>query len=350
MATTVPSNSLNNRLLWVDYARGWAILLVVYRHTMVGLERMGINVPEPLFFSQEFFMNVRMPIFFVLSGVFVSYALEKRTYPQIIGNRIRTILYPYLVWAFILLTLQILFSDFTNSHRSFSDYKLIIVQPRELDHMWYLLALFNTTLVFLLMHFFVKRYAYIILFASFVLHCSYLPLRDYSLISDIFFHLVFFAAGYMISPLVKRYADIGFKNVFRLLVISIPVFIAGQLFWIGRVNEYYEPESYLLLPVFLVITFVACWVIYLCSLVLAKKRLLKFLPSIGLESMYIYILHLPVIAGLRYVLVKKIGIVDAGIVVAASLFCGILVPIMFHRISSKLNMNFLFILPPQKHQ
>lgn len=348
MTKVSPLSTAAHRLLWVDYARGWAILLVVYRHTIVGLERMGIKVPEALFFSQEFFMNVRMPIFFALSGVFLKYSLEKKSYGEIINNRLRTILYPYLLWSVLLISLQIVFSNYTNSNRSVADYRLIITQPRELDHMWYLLALFNTTLTFLFLYFVSRKQTLVLLLVSILLHCCYLPFRDYSLFSDIMFHLVFLVAGFVASPYVFSYSNVPIKKVLMALGVLLPFFIAGQLFWLQHVNEYYEPDHYLMLPLFLAITWVACIFVYLVSSIIARFRWLKILPFLGTQSLFIYILHLPLIAALRYIMVKKLNINDAGVIIAASLLLGIAGPIFFQRIISKLHMNFLFVLPSNK--
>ena len=347
--TKVPSVSTNaNRLLWVDYARGWAILLVVYRHTIVGLERMGIRVPNALFFSQEFFMNVRMPIFFALSGVFLKYSLEKKSYREIIDNRIRTVLYPYVLWSFLLISLQIFFSNYTNSNRSVADYRLIITQPRELDHMWYLLALFNTTLTFLFLHASLKKKPIALLVVSIVLHCSYLPFRDFSLFSDIIFHLVFLVVGFTVSPFIFSHVNISLRKILISLAVLLPVFIAGQLFWLQHINEYYEPDHYLMLPLFLAITLVACLFVYMMSAIIARMQWLKVLPFLGSQSLFIYILHLPLIAAIRYVMVNKLAITDAGVIIIASLLLGIAGPIIFRRVIAKLEMNFLFVLPYNK--
>ncbi|MBK8553427.1 MAG: DUF1624 domain-containing protein [Ignavibacteria bacterium] len=37
-----------NRIQWVDYLRGIAIILVVYRHTLIGIERTGLYIPDYL--------------------------------------------------------------------------------------------------------------------------------------------------------------------------------------------------------------------------------------------------------------------------------------------------------------
>jgi uncharacterized membrane protein YcfT len=66
-----------SRMPWVDYLRGIAIVLVVYRHVLIGIERTGLHVPSILVIANEIFFSFRMPLFFILSGLFVSQSLSR---------------------------------------------------------------------------------------------------------------------------------------------------------------------------------------------------------------------------------------------------------------------------------
>ena len=67
-----------SRLQWVDYLRGIAIILIVYRHVLVGLQKGMIVVPEILVHANMIFYSFRMPLFFILSGIFISLVLMSR--------------------------------------------------------------------------------------------------------------------------------------------------------------------------------------------------------------------------------------------------------------------------------
>ena len=133
-----------SRLQWVDYLRGIAIILIVYRHVLVGLQKGMIVVPEILVHANMIFYSFRMPLFFILSGIFISRSLAKKSFKELLGIKFEKLLYPYLIWTVIQITLQILFSGVTNSSRSVIDYTYIFYQTRYLDQFWYLPALFNT--------------------------------------------------------------------------------------------------------------------------------------------------------------------------------------------------------------
>src|SRR5215207_4345054 len=95
------------RLEWVDYLRGIAIVLVVYRHALLGIERSQVAVPQFLNEANMIFYSFRMPLFFLLSGIFISRSLAKRSFRQLAGIKFEKLLYPYLIWTFLQVTLQI---------------------------------------------------------------------------------------------------------------------------------------------------------------------------------------------------------------------------------------------------
>src|SRR5690349_15151101 len=95
MKATLKNNV--NRYNWIDYARGIAIILVVYRHSFEGIKRAGFSISNYLFLEHAniIFFSFRMPLFFIVSGIFISGSLFKRGLNGLISNKMRTILYPY---------------------------------------------------------------------------------------------------------------------------------------------------------------------------------------------------------------------------------------------------------------
>lgn len=77
-------SSSNQRLYWVDQARGWSIFLVVYGH--------NFPVIEPYIYS------VHVPLFFFISGMFHKAPLSKVS----VIHRAKTLLIPYFSWASML--------------------------------------------------------------------------------------------------------------------------------------------------------------------------------------------------------------------------------------------------------
>ena len=61
-----------NRIDWVDYAKGIGILLVVYGHLLSSVFHKGIQIPKHFFeLSDSIVYSFHMPMFFFLSGLLV---------------------------------------------------------------------------------------------------------------------------------------------------------------------------------------------------------------------------------------------------------------------------------------
>lgn len=92
---------MNSRLAWADIAKAGAILLVVLYHvTGTGMTHLtpGSNVAEQAWHAFSVaLLPVRMPLFFLVSGVLAASALQ-RTWSGVWRGRIADLLWPYLLW------------------------------------------------------------------------------------------------------------------------------------------------------------------------------------------------------------------------------------------------------------
>ncbi len=330
---------------WVDYARGLAIILVVYRHCLVGLKRAGVEVAAPLYSVQEFLYNVRMPVFFVLSGIFLSASIAKSTPALLIRKKAANLLYPYVIWSFFLISLQWFFSAYTNSDRSARDYLYILLQPRELDHMWYLLALFNTTLLYLLLAPRMTRYKTAHIIIAILLHFTSFYLVHWNFFSDIAYHYIFLVIGAFISGHVRQWESVSVRKTVFMLLLAAPVFVTGQLYWLNHIGPEYQTDFWWELAPYLIIILVACIVFYLASRLLEAWGRLSWLAAIGRYSLYIYILHIHVIALVRIGFIRVTGLSDPYLILSASLILGILLPIFIFKFTSRMGWKFLFAAP-----
>jgi fucose 4-O-acetylase-like acetyltransferase len=101
------------RSLLIDVVRGLAISLVVLGHTNQGIAHRGwwgaSTVGHDL---QAFIYAFHMPAFFFVSGVFLNKSVEKRGMLHFTLGKLRTILYPYILWTCVYLLASVLFSRF----------------------------------------------------------------------------------------------------------------------------------------------------------------------------------------------------------------------------------------------
>ncbi len=105
-------------MAWIDYARGISIILVCYRHCFDGLREAhlpmsGYPVLEIL---NVCFYSFRMPLFFIVSGLFVSRSLQKKSMAGYFKSRFSVVFYPLMIWGSLQITLQLLLKNYASPH------------------------------------------------------------------------------------------------------------------------------------------------------------------------------------------------------------------------------------------
>ena len=324
-----------SRLAWVDYLKGIAIVLVVYRHVLIGIQRsvalaqaQGSNIPDVPFWLEKanmIFFSFRMPLFFILSGIFISGSLAKRTLKQVLAIKFENLLYPYFIWVFLQVTLQILIGANTNSNRTLINYTYILYQPRALDQFWYLPALFNTTVIYLLVKTRLKPPAWGQILIGLVLYFCSPFLHSISMISDWMEFYLFFALGDIISTFFFKETTQRFlKNPYTLLAIT-PVFFLTQVLYLASPTE--PGNAY-----FLIIALIGCLSMFILAFRMQIWNALSFLRIIGYHSLYIYVTHVFVAGLVRLSLTKFLGIHNPFVLLLSGIFFGVTIPIIFYNL------------------
>src|SRR5476651_344859 len=93
---TQNQQSHDGRVDWVDYAKGFCIIFVVMMHSTLGVEA-AVGQQGWLHPLVEFARPFRMPDFFMISGLFLSRAIDRdwRTY---LDRKVVHFAYFYLLW------------------------------------------------------------------------------------------------------------------------------------------------------------------------------------------------------------------------------------------------------------
>ena len=323
------------RLAWVDYLKGIAIVLVVYRHVLIGIQRSvataiahGANVPavpEYLEKANMIFFSFRMPLFFILSGIFISGSLAKRSLKQVIGIKFENLLYPYFIWVFLQVTLQIVLGASTNSNRSLIDYTYILYDPRRLDQFWYLPALFNTTVIYLLVKTYLKPPIWAQFLIGAALYFASPWMHGISMISDWMEFYLFFALGDGITTFFFRESTQRFLTNPWILLAITPIFFLTQVYYLGHITEPGKAD-------FLVIALIGCLSMFILAFRMQSWDTMRFLRVIGYHSLYIYVTHVFVAALIRIVLTRFLGIHNPFALLFIGIVFSVIIPIMFYNL------------------
>ena len=132
---------MSNRSIWVDYAKAIGIILVVYGHVIRGIFKAGLPIDTDFYrLSDSIVYSFHMPLFFALSGLFFYKSLSKRGVAGLIGSKIDTVIYPYLIWSIIQGVIEASLSSYTNGNVTYREVFSLLWQPRA--QFWFLYALF----------------------------------------------------------------------------------------------------------------------------------------------------------------------------------------------------------------
>ncbi|MFT3846792.1 MAG: acyltransferase [Lacibacter sp.] len=322
------------RYKWVDYVRGIAILLVVYRHVLIGIERTGLVIPSGLVTANMIFFSFRMPLFFILSGFFINSSLLKRTLPKLFFDKFEAILYPYFIWCFLQVTLQIVFSSFTNASRGLVDYTYIFYHPRQLDQFWYLPALFNVTIIYTLVKVKMKLNNVLQLLLGVVLYFLSRSFNQVSMMSDWMEFYIFFAAGDAFSGIFFKEKFQQWLSKFYVLLVSTPVFILIQVYYLHKGEEYFLSDL-AGRGEFIFVSLLGCLFMFILAFNIQKAGFLSFLRIVGAHSLYIYVMHVFVAAFVRILLMKFFLISNPVALLFAGIVISIIVCIAFYNLLIK---------------
>jgi fucose 4-O-acetylase-like acetyltransferase len=325
-----------SRLHWVDYLKGIAIFQVVYRHILIGMDRSGqfidnvhhvSLIPGFIWNANNVFYSFRMPLFFILSGVFLQNSLKKRSTGTFLVNRFEYLIYPYFIWASIQIAMQLAAPHAqANSDRSWQDFGYIFYQPQQLDQFWYLPALFNCTLVYTLAKVYGKIPGWLQLAIGvglFMFYWNTPHIDRYSMFTDWMRFYIYFALGDVLTHFFFSKAFQKFMHSPWSLLLLTPVFAATQ---------YYYLHSHLAVPApaLLGISLVGCTTMFVCAGLLERWNILNFLRIFGYHSLYIYVIHVMVAAMVRNFLVYKLHIHDVYAVLFLGIFLAMLIPVFFY--------------------
>jgi fucose 4-O-acetylase-like acetyltransferase len=331
------------RWQWIDYLRGIVILLVAFRHSLLGIEHNNIVVPAWLDNANTITSSFRMPLFFVLSGIFIKGSMAKRTLGQIIETKFENLIYPYLVWASIQITMQIVLAGSSNTHRTIFDYVYILYQPRNVDQFWYLPALFNASIVYMVLESKLKPAKWVHVVLGVVLYFVSHYFQQISMLSDWMRCYIFFALGAVISDFFFKESSQRFlKSPWPLLMI-LPVFVLAEMFFVSKDESFFLNDNDLVGRIeYLIIALIGCLSMFIVAFRLQSWNILRFLRVIGYHSMYIYVMHVMVAAAMRALLMKVFHITDPIILLVFIIFFAVTIPIIFYNLL--INDNILWFL------
>lgn len=329
---------MQERNVWVDYAKAIGIILVVYGHVARGVFNAGLPMDEPGFvLVDSIIYSFHMPLFFFLSGLFFFDSLQKRGKSGLIINKVDTIVYPFIVWSLLQGLIEVVLSNYTNGQVTLTEVFSLLWMPRA--QFWFLYALF---LVFVLCSFVYaradRRYFLPLVVIFGVLFVFKEGLTVNGATKFILGNTVFFALGIWFNEVKEFFL----ARCVELTAFFGALFVLGQyLFHVAFGMNYVDGG----LPL-LALAIVSIFFMVALSMWLGRYRV-NWLLFIGASSMTIYLMHILAGSGVRVILASVMGIDSIPLHLVLGTLVGIAAPLLAQVIITRYNLGFL-LAPPKR--
>jgi uncharacterized membrane protein YcfT len=319
-----------DRVAFVDYGKGFCIVMVVMMHSVLGVEQaagassfMGPVVA----FAKPF----RMPDFFLISGLFLARVID-RNWHDYLDRKVVHFAYFYALWV----TIQFAFKAF-----SFADdlgwagvakaYAVSYIEP--FGTLWF---------IYLLPIFFVVTKALrnvppvVMLPAAALLQIAQVDTGS-TVIDEFSARFVYFYSGYVLAPYVFAFAArVAKRKLATVLLLLVWAVLEGVMVFKG----------YSALPfVSLGLGFIGALAVVALSVLLSTTGAAKPLRYAGQNSIVVYLAFFLPMATTRTALLNFAPGLDLGIVSLIVTTIAVITPLLFFEAVKDTRLNFLFKRP-----
>ena len=322
-----------DRVAWVDYAKGICILLVVMFHTVNHYEE-AVGAEGWMRWIVDFSKPFRMPDFFLISGLFLSRTINANltTY---IDKKVVHFAYFYLLW--LGLTLLVTDNDVLRSNpvEFLKLYGWNILQPTGVLWFVHMLAVF-----YVITRLLARVPKWMVLVAAAGLQIAHQALwidTPSFAINRLMDYYFFFFLGYAASGLVFDVADRAKARIGATLAV-----LAG---W-GVCNFVLTQQDFHQAPVYgLMMGLAGAIAIVEIAALLSKWKSARFLRYCGQNSIVIYLTFFFPMTFLERFIAKSQMIPDVGWACFAILVISAVTPLLFHLAIKKTPLIALYVRP-----
>ena len=332
---TAPRVEASTRLSWLDTFRGLSIALVVVGHVLGGLAFASF-VSEGdrvrLWGAYDLLYTFRMPALFLASGLFAARSL-RRGFESFLGDKTRTLAYPYLLWSLIGWAAHSVASGMTNTAADPWTPLKILYDP--MKGVWFLYVLFVAMLLYgAWASRGGGRWGFLAFGAA--LHASPLLIDPLpSLAAQVCRFLVYFALGIVLADHVRAIA--GRLTPGRLLLLVPSAFGMMKAFVALGLDEHPVLD---LLPAL-------CGTLGMFGVAMLIDRLpgVSALRHFGRQSLQIYVAGGHASVAGRIALQRALGVEAVSVHVALGTIAGLVFPMLLVSACRLLGFRYLFTWP-----
>jgi uncharacterized membrane protein YcfT len=318
------------RVDWVDYAKGFCIVMVVMMHSTLGVEAAGGNTSW-MHYAVAFAKPFRMPDFFLISGLFLARVIDRdwRTY---LDRKVVHFAYFYVLWV----TIQFAFKApaFAPEHGALGVARLYaeaFIEP--FGTLWFIYLLPIFFVVTKLTRGAPVLAIWTILAALEIAHIQ----TGWTVIDEFAARFVYFYTGYILSVRIFQIAAaVQARPVLAACALAAWALLDGFYVFSGLADEPF---------VSLTLGLIGAAAVVAVSALIAKSGVFSALRYLGRNSIVVYLAFFLGMAAARSILLKTGLIPDLGSVALIVTACGIAVAVALFWAVRGTPLKFLFERP-----
>ncbi|MFW0179563.1 acyltransferase family protein [Rothia sp. P7208] len=272
------------RAQWIDTARGIAVFLVVFQHSLIILKNsLEIKLPQWLLLFGDFLILFRMPTLCLVSGIFL-YKKVSEPKDKYWVNRVLRLGYLYFIWSMVYIIAHVAFaatSPQENVTKEFLHWAKITVTLH--SELWYFFALMFFYAYWRVTLKIPKLVQLPVIIIFYILYASDTIVTSSWGWDHTFQYLLYFMFGAWFGPKILKTVP-KLSYIYGAILTSI-VFGIFTLYIIAGNREYFPWIETIAGPIALF------WFIWMCSKIddiIPVNSLTRFL---GFRTLPIYALH-----------------------------------------------------------
>lgn len=335
--------SRKGHIAWFDYAKGICIILVVMMHSTLGVgeayAEKGLAPEGFMHWIVAYAKPFRMPDFFMLAGLFLSYAIG-RGWLHYLDKKVVHFAYFYVIWTVIQATIKTAATGGLDVANLASVFWGAMINPYPTLWFIYVLPLF-----FVVTKLLSGVPAWAMLLGASLLHT--LPVHTgWSAIDHFAAHYyVFFLGGYLLARYIFRIADWARANTdLAMLLFAAWALLNGLLVFMPSPIAGWATIADL--PVIsIILGGMGAMAIVLLAAQLTKYNLAPFIKYCGANSIVLYISFTIPMAITRIVLLKFGLITDTGLASLVVWLVALISPLIVFMVLKHTPLKLLYERP-----
>ncbi len=328
-ANPVPKTE-KSRLGWIDAVKGLTISLVVMEHTTWGVMATLGTQPEIFGEISDFAKPFRMPLFFLVAGLFAWKAING-PWRDFLDRKLLHFGYFYLLWSVIQIGIKIAIPTGGNWTTTWTDMWMIPIQPFAVLWFIYELAIFFTVL-----RVFRKANPAWFFAAAIGLYFTQIA-TGWMLIDEFAWRFIWFVSGVYGASRIFELAAWARANHGKALGLAALLYTTVATVVFSGLIEIRALE--------LLMGYAGGIGSIMAIAVLTDLGLTGILSFIGHRSLYVFLAFFAPMAAMRVGLVRFAGWENGDLITLVAFVTAVAMPIIGYEVLKRTPLSFLFVRP-----